>query len=107
MTDVLVSWVLPTTREPYKPGATPTPLPVSEIDAMVLEISADGGLNYVVTDEFPPDVLNTIVPELDPGTWMFRGTVRDTKGRVSKPKLGTKVIEDTSPPGALVELTLE
>lgn len=107
MTDVLVSWVLPTTREPYKPGATPSPLPLSEIDAMVLEISADGGVNYVVTDEFPPDVLNTIVPELDPGTWMFRGTVRDTKGRLSKPKLGTKVIEDTSPPGALVELTLE
>jgi hypothetical protein len=106
MTDVLVSWVLPTTREPYKPGATPSPLPESEIDAMVLEISADGGANYVVTDEFPPDVQETTVPELDPGTWFFRGTVRDTKGRMSKPITRSKVIEDTSPPGALVELTL-
>lgn len=101
MTDLTVRWVLPTTRE--KGG----PLPPEKIDAVVLEQSADGGQNYVAIDEFPPDVLETTVVELDPGEWFFRGSVRDTDGRVSKPVVRSKTIEDTSPPGALLELVLE
>lgn len=100
MTDLTVRWVLPTTRE--KGGA----LPVSEIDAVILEQSADGGQNYVAIDEFPPDVLETEVVELDPGEWFFRGSVRDITGQVSKPVVRSKLIADTSPPGALLELVL-
>lgn len=101
MTDITVRWVLPTTRE--KGGA----LPVDEIDAVIIEQSADGGINYVAIDEFPPEVLETAVVELDPGEWFFRGLVRDKLGQVSKPVARSILIKDTSPPGALLLLTLE
>lgn len=100
MRDVKVSWVLPTTRESGKP------LAAADIDRVILEMSADGGANYVGVDEFPSAVLETTVVELEPGEWFFRGTVRDTKGRKSQPLTRSIVIEDTTPPGALLELTL-
>lgn len=100
MTDVTVRWVLPTTRESGKP------LVVTDIDRVVIEMSADGGVNYVGIDEFPSSVLETVVVELEPGEWFFKGYVRDTKGRKSQPVVRSKVIEDPTPPSALVELTL-
>lgn len=69
-------------------------------------MSADGGANYVGIDEFPPTVLETVVVELEPGEWFFRGYVRDTKGRKSAPVTRSKVIEDPTPPSALLELNL-
>lgn len=101
MTDINVRWVLPTTRE--KGGA----LPVDEIDAVIIEQSADGGVSYVAIDEFPPDVLETQVVELDPGEWFFRGLVRDKLGQVGKPVARSILVADTSPPGMLLSLTLE
>lgn len=101
MRDVKVSWVLPTTRESGKP------LAAADIDRMVLEMSADGGANWIGVDEFPPAVLETTVVELEPGEWGFRGTVRDTRGRRSKPVVASIVIEDDTAPGALLSLTLE
>lgn len=101
MTDITVRWVLPTTRE--KGGA----LPVDEIDAVILEQSADGGANYAAIDEFPPDTLETVVTELDPGEWFFRGLVRDKLGQVGKPVARSILVKDTSPPAALLSLTLE
>lgn len=100
MTNITVKWVLPTTRE--KGGA----LPVEEIDAVILEMSADGGAKYVAVDEFPPDVLETVVPELEPGDWYFRASVRDTLMQVGKPTVRNKVLTDTSSPNVLLELTL-
>lgn len=100
MTDITVTWVLPSTRESGKP------LDPADIDRVILEMSADGGVNYVGVDEFPPSVLATTVVELEPGEWFFRGTVRDTAGRKSKPLVRSTVIADTSPPGALVDLVL-
>jgi hypothetical protein len=43
---------------------------------------------------------------MEPGEWFVRGYVRDTKGRKSQPVTRSIVIEDPSPPSALVELTL-
>lgn len=100
MTDVRVIWVLPTTRESGKP------LAAADIDRVILEMSADGGANYVGVDEFPASVLETTVVELEPGEWFFRGTVRDTAGRRSKPLTRSTVIADTTAPGALVDLVL-
>ena len=100
MQNVTVSWVLPTTRESGKA------LNPADIHRVVLEMSADGGANYVGVDEFPPTVLSTVVVELEPGEWFFRGTVRDTKGRKSASITRSLVIEDTSPPSALIDLTL-
>lgn len=100
MADITVTVELPTTRE--KGGA----LKVEDIDRWILEMSADGGVNYVVVDEFEPSVLETVVPELEHGTWFFRGSVRDAFGQMSKPVVESKVINDTSPPNSLVKLTL-
>ena len=99
MRDVTVTWVLPTTRESGKPLAP------ADIDRVILEMSVDGS-NYVGVDEFPSSVLSTVVVELESGEWFFRGTVRDTKARKSKPVVRSIVIEDDTPPGPLVELTL-
>src|SRR5574343_711450 len=99
MANVRVTWVLPTTRESGKP------LAVSDIQHVKLELSADEGTSFGAVGDFTPDVLETTVQDLDFGTWVFRATVVDTKGRVSQPALGTIVNEDTSPP-SVVNLSL-
>lgn len=100
MADVTVTWVLPTTRESGRP------LKIEDIDRVVLELSADGGANFGAVDEFPSSVTETVLVEMEPGEWFVRGYVRDTKGRKSQPVTRSIVIEDPSPPSALVELTL-
>lgn len=95
MADVKVLWELPTTRDSGRP------LKVEDIDYVRLEMSADEGVNFVTIDVFAPDVLETIVPELEIGTWVFRGTVVDKKARESDPVVASIVIEDESAPGPL------
>lgn len=97
--NVTLQWALPTTRESGKP------LPVADIQHVVVEVSANGGVDWAQVGTFPPSVLSTQVTDLDFGTWLFRGIVVDTKGRPSAPLEATLVNEDTSPPSAL--LTLE
>lgn len=97
--NVTLQWALPTTRE------SGWPLAVSDIQHVVVEVSANGGQDWVLIGTFTPDVLSTQITDLDFGTWLFRGTVVDTKGRPSAPLEATLVNEDTSPPSAL--LTLE
>jgi hypothetical protein len=100
MQTVNVSWVLPTTRESGRP------IDPAAIAFVRLEISADGGANYGTVGDFPPDVLATDVPDLEPGTWVFRGTVADTAGKASKPITASVTLADVSAPGALVSLVL-
>jgi hypothetical protein len=97
MANLNISWALPTTRESGKP------LNPSDILHVRIEISADGGANYGLVGDFPPDVLNTVVQDVDFGEWTVRGLVADTKGRVSNPVVAQVVNEDTTPPS---ELTL-
>lgn len=97
MANVRVQWALPTTRESGKP------LNPADIEAVSIEISADGGANYAPVGDFAPNVLETTVADVDFGEFFFRGTVRDTKGRVSNPVVASIVNEDSTPPS---ELTL-
>lgn len=96
--NVTLTWALPTTRESGKP------LAVTDIQYVAVEVSADAGASWALIGTFPPDVLATAVTDLDFGTWNFRGTVVDTKGRASAPLTAVLVNEDTSPPAALVSL---
>lgn len=99
MANVRVQWALPTTRESGKP------LNPADIEAVSIEISADG-TNYAPVGDFAPNTLETVVSDVDFGEFFFRGTVRDTNGRVSNPVVASIVNEDTTPPGEL-SLTLE
>jgi hypothetical protein len=100
MANLKVDWVLPTTRDSGRP------LPLSEIAHVSLFISADGGQNYVKFNDFAPDVLSTVITDLEPGTWYVSGLVTDTQGRASGPVVAFKNIPDNSPPGVLLSLNL-
>ncbi len=101
MANVKVMWVLPTTRDSGKP------LSVGDIDYVSINLSSDGGLNFGEFGRYEPNVLETMVTDLEPGEWFFSGIVVDTAGRPSKATKKSIVVPDTSPPGALLSLTLE
>lgn len=96
--NVTLSWALPTTRTSGKL------LPITDIQHVVVEVSADDGASWGLIGTFTPDVLSTLLTDLDYGTWTFRGIVVDTKGRASDPLTAVVVNEDTSPPSVLVSL---
>jgi hypothetical protein len=96
---VNVSWVLPTTRESGKP------LNPADIAGVQLSISADNA-NWTVYDTFTPDVLTTVIPELDLGEWFVAGVVKDTAGRSSKAVVSSIVVPDETAPGNLASLVL-
>jgi hypothetical protein len=100
MANVKVNWLLPTTRESGKE------LLISDIDYVELSISADLGANYTLYDRYKPDVLETVVNELEPGTWYFSGVVVDLTGKRSKATEASIPILDSTPPGTLLSLTL-
>jgi hypothetical protein len=101
MPNVNVSWVLPTTRESGKA------LPVNQIKHVEIQISADGGQNFVKLDEYPPSVLSITQTDLEPGDWFFRGFVVDTEGRISQGLTSSIKIPDHTAPSALLQLKLE
>jgi hypothetical protein len=97
--NVNVSWVLPTTR------VSGRPLDPADIADVQLSLSADG-VNWSPYDAFLPDVLSTVIPELEVGEWFVQGVVRDTNNRVSSPVVASVVVPDESAPGNLVSLVL-
>lgn len=97
MANVRLRWVLPTTRQSGKP------LAAEDIRSVEIAQSADGGQSFGVIDTFPPATLETLVNELEPGEWFFRGVVIDTANRRSNAVVKSITIADTTPPG---ELTL-
>jgi hypothetical protein len=99
MADVNVNWVLPTTRTSGKP------LNPADIAAMELALSIDG-TNFTPFDSYTRDILSTVVTELEPGDWYFRGVVVDTLNRRSLPRVSSINIPDLTPPGALLALNL-
>jgi hypothetical protein len=100
MPGIKVDWTLPTTRESGRP------LAAAEIAAVVIEVSADSGVNYSTYGQYPSDQLTVTIPELEVGVWFVRGRVRDTDGRVSAPVAQSITLADTSPPSVLPTLTL-
>ena len=102
MANVRVTWTLPTTRESGKP------LNPADIRGVSIELSADGEA-FAEIGEFPPTELSTVVQDLEPGLWAFRGTVIDTKARPSAPvvnMIDIPVPEDTTAPSPLLTLDL-
>lgn len=97
--NVNVSWVLPTTR------TSTLPLANTDIAGVEFSLSVDN-VNWNVYDTFPPDVLSTVIPELDIGEWFVSGVVIDTAGKRSKPKVKSIVVPDDSEPSELGDLVL-
>lgn len=102
MANLRISWVLPTTRESGKP------LNPADIAGVLIELSADRGASYVVVGNYPPNVLQTLIEDVDYGDWFVRGTVQDTAGRLSLPVVASINRQDTTNPGVVaITLTLE
>ena len=97
--NVNVSWAYPTTRE------SGLPLNPADIGGMTLELSVDN-TTWSLYNTFAANVVSTVVPELSPGEWFFRGTVLDTAGRASQPLVSSVVIPDETPPGPLANLVV-
>lgn len=97
--DVNVSWAYPTTRE------SGLPLDPADLAGMTLELSVDNA-TWSLYNTFAANVANTVVPELSPGEWFFRGTVLDTDGRSSSPLVASVVVPDETPPGPLANLNV-
>jgi hypothetical protein len=106
MRNLLISWILPTTRAPS--GAA---LPVEEIASVLIEISADG-ITFAPVGSYPPSVLSAVVEGLDVGTWYVRGVAYDTLGQRGVGAIATVTVEPPvvvtpDPPGLLaITLTL-
>lgn len=100
MANVKVVWELDLTRESGKP------LKIEDVKHVRVEVSADAGENYALIGDFPANVSETVVQDLDFGEYLFRGLVVDTKNRVSEPMFGSFVNEDTTPPSKLAAITV-
>ena len=99
--DAELNRTLPTTRTSGRP-ITPAELAGTEVG-----VSSDGGQNYELLNggaPFPTNVLQTVVPELEPGQWFFKAEWLAANGSRSARVTATVTIEDTSPPnvGTLV-----
>lgn len=101
MSTIKVSWILPTTR------VSGSALPSSEIDFVLIEVSTDNASTFVNLKQAKPDVLSAEVPDAEPGLWIFRATVQDTKGRKGAAKVATVSVPDVSPPGEVISLTID
>jgi hypothetical protein len=97
--NLVLSWVLPTTR------ASGKPLAVKDIKHVLVEISVDN-VTFGPLGTYPSDVLSTSVNELEVGTWYFRGVVVDTADRVSTPMFASYEVLDVSPPSPLGTLVV-
>jgi hypothetical protein len=99
MATLKVLWVLPVVRVSGKP------LDPADIAGVDLELSADGGENFVSFGLKQGTSFD--FTELEPGTWVVRGTVVDTAQRRSASITASKTIADETNPGALQSLTLD
>lgn len=97
--NVNVSWEYPTTRE------SGLPIDPADIAGMTLEMSVDNA-TWSLYNTFAANVVSTVVPDLEPGEWWFRGTVQDVQGRDSAPLVRSIVVPDETPPGPLANLSL-
>jgi len=88
-----------------------TEIRIEDFTGMVRQIGEDTGLELSVDNAtwslyntFTANVVSTVVPELSPGEWFFRGTVLDTDSRSSSPLVASVVVPDETPPGPLANL---
>jgi hypothetical protein len=57
----------------------------SDIDFVEIKMSADGGDTFNGLVQAPPDTLEHLVTDVDPGTYSFIGVVQDIDGLRSDP----------------------
>lgn len=99
--NVTVAWELPTTRQA---GA---PLPISEIDHTLVELSADVGANFIdLAQVQPTDPQQVFVPDTEVGEWHYRISVIDTNGKQGVPHIEVVTVVDDSPPNSVVNVTV-
>ena len=100
MKNIIISWVLPTTRQ--LGGA----LPVAEIRDAEIELSADAGATYTLVGQFPPATLEVPVNDLPfSDQYIARGRCFDTADQPGNWYEAPFVLADDSPPGDL-EVTI-
>lgn len=100
MANVRVTWVLPKTRESGRPAT------IEDVKGFEIALSVDGGDTFGVFDVFPPSVLETVLTELEPGTWTVRGRAIDQADQPGKAITRSITIADTSPLSEPLELNL-
>ncbi len=77
MSNARLTWSLPVVRVGGEA------LPVTEIEFVEIQMSADGGNNFSGLIQAEPALLEHVVNDLAPGTYVFRAIVQDTEGRRS------------------------
>lgn len=105
MSDIKISWALPTKREPVATGVA---LPVSEIAHSFVEIMRPGTTTYVsLATILAAAAETTMVLATPPGVYSFRVTVADTGGRRSTPVITSVTVPAAvvNPPGPATGLT--
>jgi hypothetical protein len=96
MKTIVISWILPTTRQQGGP------LAVSDIGGVEIELSADAGVNFTPVGVFTPDILQTQVADLPFGDqYQVRGRVIDQTGQAGNWAVELFSLADDSPPGDL------
>lgn len=91
--NVTITWDLPTAR--VEGG----PLPVDEIARVQVEMSADGGANFVpLVDVTPAEPQQAYIPDLEVGSYEFRKIVFTTDGQQSDAVVTEVTVVDDSRP---------
>lgn len=99
--NVTGTWALPTTRQQGGP------LPIEEIQRTLVEMSADGGANFVdLVNVGPTDAQQFFIPDLEQGAYVFRFTVFDTAGQAGTVHTERVEVADDSPPGPITNVTI-
>jgi len=96
MKNILITWVLPTTRQQGGP------LPITDIQDVKIELSADGGANFSSVGTFTTDILEAPVNDLPVSDqYVVRGWATDTSGQDGDDVDVPFTVDDDSPPGDL------
>lgn len=91
MSNVRVTWKLPTTRVNGKP------LLATDIVSTIVSLSADSGAHFAELARVPAPVVTFLQTELEPGTYVFRLSVVDKGGLLSAGVDGTVTIAQVAP----------
>lgn len=105
MSDIKISWILPTKREPVATGAV---LPVTAIRHSLVEILRPGATAYVaLATVLATAAETTVVTDTAPGAYSFRVTIEDTVGRKSTPVITSVTVPapPINPPGPATGFT--
>lgn len=89
MSNVRISWVLPTTRVDGRP---------LEVLHTRIEMKVDGAPSFTEINTITPDVAQTLLlADVDPGSYAFRGITVDLQGLESAPAEGSIVVPNALP----------